>query len=111
VGLLISQRMPASVELALCGFVVALILAIPAAILAAIYQDSWIDWIVTGFVTVGMAVPSFWLGIMLMLLFSVHLDWLPRLGSEPLFKSPGSTLHHLILPSVRLGHALARPFT
>jgi peptide/nickel transport system permease protein len=109
VGLLISQRMPASVELALSGFLVALILAIPAAILAAIYHDSWIDWIVTGFVTVGMAVPSFWLGIMLMLLFSVRLDWLPSVGYEPLFKNPGSNLHHLILPAVTLGLVIAAP--
>src|SRR5918912_4080924 len=84
VGLLISQKLPATVELTLAAFALALVLAVPAAILAATHQNSWIDWAVTGFVTVGMAVPGFWLGIMLMLLFAVELRWLPSVGYEPI---------------------------
>jgi peptide/nickel transport system permease protein len=109
VGLLISQKLPATVELTVAAFVLALLLAVPAAILAATYQNSWVDWTVTGFVTLGMAVPGFWLGIMLMLLFAVELHWVPSVGYEPLLDNPAANLQHLTLPAVTLALIIAAP--
>ncbi len=109
VGLLISQKLPATLELALAAFLVALLVAVPAALLAATHLDTWIDWTVTGFVTIGMAVPGFWLGIMLMLLFSVELRWVPSVGYEPLISNPVANLRHLALPAVTLGLIIAAP--
>ncbi|MBV9175396.1 MAG: ABC transporter permease [Chloroflexi bacterium] len=109
VGLLISQKLPATVELTVAAFILALLLAIPAAILAATYQNSWVDWAVTGFVTLGMAVPGFWLGIMLMLLFAVQLHWVPSVGYEPLLDNPSANLQHLALPALTLALIIAAP--
>jgi peptide/nickel transport system permease protein len=109
VGRLIGQKLPATVELTVAAFVLALAVAFPAAVLAATHQHSWIDWAVTGFVTVGMAVPGFWMGIMLMLLFAVELHWLPSVGYEPLFGDPVANLQHLVLPAVTLALIIAAP--
>jgi peptide/nickel transport system permease protein len=106
---LIGQKLPATIELTLAAFLIALLLALPAAILSATRCGSWFDWAVTGFVTAGMAIPSFWLGIMLMLLFSVRLGWLPAVGYEPLFKDPVANLRHVILPATTLGLIIAAP--
>ena len=109
VGLLISQKLPATVELTVAAFVLALLLAVPAAIVAATHQNTWMDWAVTGFVTVGMAVPGFWLGIMLMLLFAVEPRWVPSVGYEPLLSNPSANLQHLALPALTLALIIAAP--
>jgi peptide/nickel transport system permease protein len=109
VGLLISQKLPATVELTVAAFVLALLLAVPAAIVAATHQNTWMDWAVTGFVTVGMAVPGFWLGIMLMLLFAVQLRWVPSVGYEPLLGNPSANVQHLALPALTLALIIAAP--
>jgi peptide/nickel transport system permease protein len=109
VGLLISQKLPATLELTVAAFLLALLFAVPAAILAARYQNTWIDWAVTGFVTLGMAVPGFWLGIMLMLLFAVELRWVPSVGYQPLLEDPTANLQHLALPALTLALIIAAP--
>ena len=106
---LIGQKLPATIELTLVAFLIALAIALPAAILAAARRNSWFDWAVSGFVTAGMAVPSFWLGIMLMILFSVRLGWLPAAGYEPLLRDPGANLKHVVLPATTLGLIIAAP--
>lgn len=106
---LIGQKLPATLELAVAAFLIALALAIPTAIIAAVHRGSWFDWAVTGFVTAGMAIPSFWLGIMLMLLFSVRLGWLPAVGYEPLLRDPIANLRHVALPATTLGLIIAAP--
>lgn len=106
---LIGQKLPATIELTVVAFLIALALAVPAAILAVAKRGSWFDLAVTGFVTAGMSIPSFWLGIMLMLLFSVRLGWLPAIGYEPLFDDPAANLQHVILPATTLGLIVAAP--
>lgn len=106
---LIGQKLPATLELTLVAFLLALLLAVPAAILAAARRGSWFDWAVTGFVTAGMAIPSFWLGIMLMLFFSVRLGWLPAVGYEPLLRDPVANLQHVALPATTLALIIAAP--
>jgi peptide/nickel transport system permease protein len=105
----IAERAPATAELALVSLLVGLLIAIPAAIVAGVHQRSWIDTLVTGFVSIGMALPAFWLGIMLMLLFAVQLGWLPTVGHEPLFTNPIANIQHVALPALTLGIILAAP--
>ena len=105
----IRQRLPATIELVLVSIIIALLISLPAGILAALNQNSWIDWVVTGLVTVGMAVPSFWLGIIFIIFFSVRLGWLPAIGYEPLLKDPAKNLTHLILPATTLALIIAAP--
>src|SRR3954447_11649111 len=85
---LIAERAPATAELAILSILIGLLIAVPAGILAGVKQRSWIDSVITGFVSVGMAVPAFWLAIMLMLLFAVQLGWLPTVGHESFFRDP-----------------------
>ncbi len=94
----ILERLPATAELTIAAMVWALFLGIPFGVLAAIKQYSAIDNSVLVFGLLGMSLPRFWLGPMLILVFSIHLDLLPV--------SERGGLEHLILPSVSLGMAL-----
>jgi peptide/nickel transport system permease protein len=92
---LILDRLPATLELALAGLVFAALLAVPLGVLSAVYQDSWIDRVAKVFAMLGHAVPSFWIGLLLILLFAVRLQWFPAFGR-------GSVMH-LVLPAIALG--------
>lgn len=82
---LVLERLPATLELAFASMVVALVIAIPAGLLLAIYRNTPLDFFVTVTSTLGRAMPNYWIGIMLILLFSVQLRWLPVLGwDDPL---------------------------
>jgi peptide/nickel transport system permease protein len=96
---LVLERLPATLELALASLVVALIIAVPAGILSAVYQNSWLDFLVTVTSTLGRAMPNFWIGIMLILLVGVQLRWLPVSGRD----EPTS----IILPALTLGTSIA----
>jgi peptide/nickel transport system permease protein len=86
-------------QLGLASFGLSVVLAIPIGIASAVYRDSWWDWLARGFVFLGQALPHFWLGIMLILLFSVKLNLLPPAGND----GPAS----FILPAITLGWAAA----
>jgi len=92
---LVLERLPATFELAGAGLTIALCLAIPAGILSAVRRNTVLDYVSTVVALLGQAMPTFWLGIMLILVFSVQLGWLPSSGR-------GSFLH-LILPAATLG--------
>jgi peptide/nickel transport system permease protein len=106
---LIGQKLPATLELTVLSLVLALLVALPAGILAALRPNSWLDLAVTGFVTMGLAIPGFWLGMMLMILFAVQIGWLPAVGYAPLTENPGDNLRHVVLPAVTLAIILAAP--
>jgi ABC-type dipeptide/oligopeptide/nickel transport system permease component len=95
----IAERLPATAELATAAMVVAVLLAIPLGLIAAVWQGRWIDQGAMGLALVGISVPGFWLGPLLALIFSVELGWLPVSGR--------GTLAHLVLPGITLGAALA----
>ncbi len=95
----IAERLPATAELASAAMLVAVLLAVPLGLVAAVWQGRWIDQGAMGLALVGISVPGFWLGPLLALVFSVELGWLPVSGR--------GTLAHLILPGVTLGAALA----
>ena len=106
---LVKQRLPKSIELTLVAFALALPVSLTAGVLAAVYRGSWIDSAVTGFVTMGIAVPPFWLGILLVLLFSVKLEWLPSSGYVPFFEDPIGHIKILIMPALTLAILMAAP--
>jgi len=92
---LVAERMPATFELAGAALLIALALAIPAGIVSAVRRNSAIDYASTVVALLGQSMPTFWLGIMLILLFSVQFHLLPSSGR--------GTLEHLVLPAVTLG--------
>ena len=96
---LIAQRLPATFQLAGAAFVLVILLALPLGILAARHRGRGLDRLAQGFALLGVSVPNFWLGPLLVLLFSVHLGWTPVSGNL----EPGS----LWLPAITLGLSMA----
>jgi len=95
VSKLIAERIPATALLACLSIAFALALAMPLGVLAALRPNSWLDRLALTLAVVGQAVPNFWAGLLLILLFGVHLGWLPISGS--------STMAHFVLPAITLG--------
>ena len=104
---LILQKLPVTLELALLALVIALIISIPAGIVSAVYKGSAIDTGATVFALTGLSTPNFWLGIMLILLFSVELGWLPASGYVSPFENLRANLASMIMPAFVLGNAIA----
>ncbi len=101
---LIAQRIPATVQLALGATLVGLLLGVPVALASALVQGSWFDRALSGWSALAMGVPTFWLGILLILLFAVDLHWLPAAsGYVPFWESPRRALQNILLPAVTLG--------
>lgn len=105
------SRIPATLQIGLVGFIVGLLIGIPAGIAAAVWHNSPIDRAVTLFSVAGVAVPGFWFGIMLILLFSVKLRWLPALGFERITDDPARALKLMILPAAVIGWELSAVIT
>ncbi|HVM13381.1 MAG TPA: nickel ABC transporter permease [Egibacteraceae bacterium] len=95
--------LPATLTLAFASLVVALVIAIPLGILSAVRSGSKLDYAATVFSQFGISIPDFWMGIMLILLFSLTLGWLPSSGYTPLTEDPGDWLRHLVMPAVTVG--------
>lgn len=103
VSTMIIERLPATIELMLIAFVFAAIIAIPLGIFSALKQYSFFDFLITGLSFLGIAMPVFWFGLMLQLLFSVNLGWLPTSGRSTVgIDTFGDQLRHLILPGIVL---------
>jgi peptide/nickel transport system permease protein len=102
VWLLIRQRFPATMELALLAMGVAVLIGVPLGAIAALKQNGRIDSFVTGFNALGLSVPVFWLGLLLILLFSVRLGWLPPSGRGDLTANPSEAWKNLAMPVVCL---------
>lgn len=109
VSALIAQRVPATVELAVAAIVIAILIAVPLSVASTIRPGSLLDKASSGLVTLGMAIPQFWLGILLVTIFSVSLRLLPARGYVEFGENPVGNLTLLILPAVTLGVTLAAP--
>jgi peptide/nickel transport system permease protein len=106
---LVMDALPRTAQLAFAALVIGVIVAVPLGLLAAIYHNSFIDFAVTTMAMFGRTLPNFWLGIMLILLFSVTLRWLPVSGTGELSDEP--FWKHLILPAVTLSTGLIATLT
>ncbi|HXI11574.1 MAG TPA: nickel ABC transporter permease [Thermoanaerobaculia bacterium] len=100
----IRERYPATIQLAFGAMLIALAIALPLGIISAIYRNSWIDNVARFFALLGVSMPSFWLGPLLIIAFSIHFTWFPVSGREEGFKS-------IVLPSLTMGMALAAILT
>lgn len=101
---LIAQRIPATLQLGLAATLVGLLLGIPVAVVSALKPGSWIDRALSGWSALALGVPTFWLGILLILLFAVQLRWLPAASTHvSVFESPGQAVANLLLPALTLG--------
>ena len=100
----IELRFALSLQLAVMATVVATLLAIPLGILAAIKQDTWIDYAVRVFSIAGLAMPSFWLGILMILVMLIYFKWLPPMVYTPFWVNPWDNLAQLIWPALAVGY-------
>nr|WP_228046676.1 ABC transporter permease [Saccharopolyspora sp. HNM0983] len=107
----IAERFPATLSLTAMAIVLALLVSVPAAIAAALHRGGWIDRTATLGTAVGVAMPNFWLGLLLATVFALHLDLLPATGYVPLDDAPLAWLAHLLLPAATLGLAAAAELT
>ncbi|HZO29824.1 MAG TPA: ABC transporter permease [Chloroflexota bacterium] len=107
VGTLIAERLPATLLLSGAALLLTLAIGLPLGILSAVKRNGLVDVLVTGFAFFGMSVPVFWLGILLILLFSVQLGMLPSAGMYSLDQpfSLGDRLRYLVMPTVVLATA------
>jgi peptide/nickel transport system permease protein len=108
---LIARALPVSLELTALSLLVALAIAIPAGIISALKKDSWVDSILSAASFSGLAMPGFWLGLMLIYLFAVNLQVLPPSGYLPLSDGIWPNLQHMFMPTFTLGVFLAAPLT
>jgi len=100
----IKLRFALSLQLAVMATVVATLLAIPLGIIAAIKQDTWIDYAVRVFSIAGLAIPSFWLGILMILAMLIVFKWLPPMVYTPFWVDPWQNLAQLIWPALAVGY-------
>ncbi|WP_126429121.1 ABC transporter permease [Brevibacillus marinus] len=103
VSQLIMQRLPATVELTIGTFLVAILIAFPTGILAAVRRGTWVDYTSTFAALGGMSIPSFWLAMMLIIYFAVENQWLPSSGYVPFSEDPVRNLMAMILPCLATG--------
>ena len=100
----IAQRYPATMQLAFGSMLVALIVAFPLGIISAIYRNSWIDNLARFFALIGVSMPSFWFGPLLIIAFAINHHWFPVSGRD-------QGLRSLVLPSLTMGLAMAAILT
>ena len=104
----IASGLPKTLSLAALAFLIAVLIAVPTGILAALKRNSWADYLASFVAFVGVSMPSFWLGIMLILIFSVKLRWLPAIGYAELAEDGVvEWFRRLILPSIAIGMGYA----
>lgn len=107
---LVLQKLPVTLQLALMAFVIALAIGIPAGIVAAVKRGTWWDALANGVALSGISLPNFWLGILMILLFSVQLGWLPASGYVSPFEDLWGNLASMIMPAFVLGTGIAGVF-
>lgn len=104
---LVAEKLPVTIQLAIMSMIFAFVIGVPMGILAAVKKNTVIDYVANLIALSGLSIPNFWLGIMLILLVSVNLGWLPASGYEPFFSNPLRSIETMLMPSFVLGNALA----
>ncbi|KQP30577.1 peptide ABC transporter [Methylobacterium sp. Leaf104] len=104
---LVIEKLPVTLELACLAMLVALVIGVPMGILSAVKRGTAADTLANGIALWGLSVPNFWLGILMILLFSVQLGWLPASGYVSPFESLSENLRSMAMPAFVLGNAIA----
>ena len=104
---LVATKLPVTLQLASMAFVIAVCIGVPMGILSAVKKNTFWDYLANGIGLAGLSTPNFWLGIMLILLVSVHLGWLPPSGYVPLTEDWRQSLATTIMPAFVLGNAIS----
>jgi peptide/nickel transport system permease protein len=107
VSQLILDKLPVTAQLAAMSFIIAVLIGVPAGILSAVKRDQPADWVANGVALFGISTPNFWLGIMMILFFSVELGWLPPSGYVPLTEDFWQSIATTIMPAFVLGTGVA----
>src|SRR5262249_4771093 len=100
-------RLPLSLELALAATLVSVVIAIPCGMLAAVRQDTWVDYVVRVISIGGLAIPSFWVGILCILLLVIWFGWGPPLEFTPPWVDPWANFQQMVWPIVTFGYLYA----
>lgn len=108
---LIAQRFPITATLAFFAMVISLAIAFPAGIISSINQNTPTDYGAVIFALIGVSMPNFWLGLMLIIVFGLHVGWLPTHGYQSMLVDPIDGIRHIILPAIALGTALSAVVT
>ena len=108
----IAARLPVTMQLTFFGLIIAAIVSFLLGVISAIYRDRWPDQLIRVISIIGLATPSFWLAVLLILLFSSYLGWFPASGSLPgLFSDPVGWLKRMIMPAISLAFPLIGQMT
>lgn len=107
----IVERLPVTLGLTAAALTLALLVAVPAGTLAALKRGTWLDRFTTMSATMGVAMPNFWLGLLLVLLFAIQNPWFPATGYRPITDGVGEWAQHVFLPAVALGAAACAELT
>lgn len=103
----LKKRIPVTLQVGAASLLIAIIIGIPAGTIAAVKRGTWLDGLVTMIAMFGIAVPSFWLAMLVIWLFVVELGWLPATGFVDLWVDPAAAIRHMILPALVLGLTLS----
>jgi peptide/nickel transport system permease protein len=104
---MLADRVPVTLQLALGAMALSVIIGVPLGTIAALYRGKWIDSAVSVVAMSGMAIPYFWIGILLIMFFSITLRWLPPSGYVPIWVDPLTSLKLMIMPTITIGTAQA----
>jgi len=103
----IAIRMPVSFQIAIMAGIIAVLIAIPLGTVSALYRDSWVDHVVRVVAVSGLAIPSFWLGMLIILALLSMFNWLPKIGYVPFWQDPIGNLAVTIWPAASVGYRYA----
>lgn len=100
----IGSRLELSLQVAIMATILAVVIAIPFGTLAALFKDTWIDHVIRVFAIAGLAVPSFWLGMLIILGLLIYFNWIPPLTYTPIYEDPWANLTQLVWPALAVGY-------
>ena len=107
----IAIRFPVSFQVAIMATLIAVLIAIPLGTLSAIYRDTWVDNVIRVIAVSGLAIPGFWLGMIIILMLLAFFNWLPKIGYVSIFQDPVANLAALIWPALSVGYRYAAVVT
>ncbi len=107
----IALRFPVSLQVAIMATLIAVIIAVPLGTLCAIYRDSWLDNVIRVLAVSGLAIPGFWLGMLIILGLLYFFNWLPKIGYVSIFEDPITNLSALFWPALSVGYRYAAVVT